>query len=59
MEQDTQKATPEKISKPRQAINAIKNSKSYADLQHFCKTKLQYTQIIEMEKEQSFVLGYN
>jgi len=47
------------MSKPRQAIHAIKNSKSYADIQHFYKSKLQYSNLSEKDSEKSFVLGYN
>lgn len=59
MKREESTAPAPKISTPRKAINAIKNSKSYADIQHFYKTKLQYSQPAEKELEQSYILGYN
>ncbi len=59
MNQETQANQSPKISTPRKAIDAIKNSKSYADIQHFYKTKLQYASQSDREQEHSYVLGYN
>lgn len=58
MKREKQPAAEPKLSKPRKAINAIRNSQGYADIQHFYKSKLQYTQAQEKEAE-NYVLGYN
>ena len=59
MKQDKKTTIPQPLSKPRKAIDAIRNIKGYADIQHFYKSKLNYTQQTEKDNEQSFVLGYN
>lgn len=59
MSQEKKTAKIERLSKPRKAIDAIRQSKGYADIQHFYKTKLQYTQVADKDSEKVFVLGYN
>lgn len=59
MKQDKKPAIPQPLSKPRKAIDAIRNFKGYADIQHFYKSKLNYAQPAEKDNEQSFILGYN
>lgn len=60
MTQEKKTAKDERFSKPRKAIEAIRQSKGYADIQHFYKSKLPYMQIAaDKDNDQGFVLGYN
>lgn len=50
----------ERLSTPRKAIEALRQSKGYVEIQHFYKSKLQYMQLaVERDHDQGFVLGYN
>lgn len=59
MKQDRKPTIPQPLSKPRKAMDAIRNFKGYADIQHFYKSKLKYAQPTEKDNEKSFILGYN
>lgn len=59
MKQDRKTTISQPLSKPRKAMAAIRNSKGYADIQHFYKSKLTYTQPTEKDSENSYILGYN
>lgn len=58
MQQDTKTAAKPRTRKPAKALNAIRNSQSYADIQHFYTSKLKYALAQEKEAE-NYVLGYN
>lgn len=60
MSDEQKPAKIERISRPRKAIEAIRQFKGYADIQHFYKSKLQYMQAAaDKDSEQAFILGYN
>jgi len=58
MQQDKKPAAKPRQNKPAKAMTAIRNSQSYADIQHFYTSKLKYTLAQEKEAE-NYVLGYN
>ena len=59
MKQEPKPVSEKPQNKSRKAIDALKNFKGYADVQHFYKSKLKYMQFAEKEIDNSFVLGYN